>query len=599
MSRRAESVLIQRYPQLVRTAYLILAGERRREDRLAKAHRVVQAALPWRTPHDAEPAELYRTLLVRVVRNTVDQPWWLRIPRRPVPLLRAAPSLGDAEHTLLDTALAEAEPMVRAAYALLVAEAAPDREVTELLSEAGIRAPRTAIGAAEVLHDELWDESGLDPNRQSTLLQDAALDPTLARLHPPDLVIRRGAKVATAVVAVAALGFGAVLLTGPESETPTTELARPAPVANVVPANAWRTTSELTLDAWPTRGSRKDDAALRGTAARAWASGEKATALNGTTVGPPAGPVRTLYAGDVDGRTVAVLTDDSRIARYEVSGGKESVTLAPKPRRDAVYNSAIRLTSGKDAARYLLAPWVTRSEVATAGAAWRPLQQTDGLTAPVAGAAGPCWSGPALRLTAAEVAAGKSFTLADFGAATPAQALYLGAGEDAQPMGIDSGDARTTWAKLACPLGALRGITVDTVTTWQVWSGRLPETSADARWICTRADAPGGTSLVTGELLAPEATKPVRTGAVSATRLCSRLTRDLVVVTWWQAPSKQWYLVAAGSENVTRISLTGLQGRTTRRDGLVAIGPFAAPKPKAPVTVKATDERGVTVPVLS
>ncbi len=71
------------------------------------------------------------------------------------------------------------------------------------------------------------------------------------------------------------------------------------------------------------------------------------------------------------------------------------------------------------------------------------------------------------------------------------------------------------------------------------------------------------------------------------------------MVTWWQTPSKKWYLVAAGSENVQRITLTGLPGRVTRRAGLVTVGPFPKANPKASVTVKAINEEGQSVPVLS
>jgi hypothetical protein len=611
MSRRAESVLVQRYPQLVRTAYLTLAGERRREERLARAHRVVQSALPWRNPGGAEPADVYRNLQVRVVKRTVSEPWWSRRwPwRRSATWLRATPALGTPEHAAVDAALVDLHAEARAAYALLVGEGLAASEITRILREAGVKAPRSAVVAAQDLRDRLWDDSGLGPDSQTRLLQDAALDPTVARLRPPDLLIRRALMVlrtGAVLAAVAALVFAitaAVSRPGGTDPVPVTAAAPAAQAAQLVAAEAWRTSSELSLDVWPSRGSRRTDSVLRDTAVRAWQRGEHVTALAGTASGPPVGMVRTLYAGDLDGQTVVLLADDVRIARYVDAGKSRTVTLAPKPRRDPVNASALRLTSGTTSARYLLAPWVSKAEATVLGGGWRALIATDGVTGAVGGGGGgaACWSGPVLRLTAGDVHDGAPFTLADFGAATPAHARYVPPVEPGPITGPQELDARggpAVWNRLGCALTELRGATLDSVTAWELWSGDLPENAGRASWVCTRADGTGGANRAAADLVMPGAAKTQRTAVRTATRLCSQLAPDLVVATWWKAPSGKWYFLAAGSRNVGRITLSGLNGRTTRGDGLVAVGPFDAAKPNTPVTVRASNERGQQVPVI-
>jgi hypothetical protein len=347
------------------------------------------------------------------------------------------------------------------------------------------------------------------------------------------------------------------------------------------------------------------------------------TALAGTAGGPPVGVVRTLYAGDLDGQTVVLLADDVRIARYTVAGKSRTVTLAPKPRRDPVNASALRLTSGTTSARYLLAPWVSKIEATVLGGGWRKLTASDGVTGAVGGGGGgtACWSGPVLRLTAGDVHGGAPFTLADFGAAAPAHARYQppavpaqiagqnagatasptagqSAGPIAGPQELDARGGPAVWNRLGCALTELRGATLDSVTAWELWSGDLPENAGRASWVCTRADGTGGANRAAADLIMPGAAKTQRTAVRTATRLCSQLAPDLVVATWWKAPSGKWYFLAAGSRNVGRITLSGLNGRTTRGDGLIAVGPFDAAKPNTPVTVRASNERGQQVPVI-
>ena len=613
MSRRAESVLVQRYPQLVRIAYLTLAGERRREERLARAHRVVQSALPWRNPSGDEPADLYRNLQIRVVRGAVSEPWWSRRwPwRRSATWLRATPALGTPEHAALDAALVDTHAEGRAAYAMLVGEGMAGAEIVSILSDAGVKAPRSAVVAAQDLRDRLWDDSGLGPDSQTRLLQDSALDPTVARLRPPDLLIQRGfmvvrAGLALAVVAALVFAVSAIVRDQPSGpDTVTTADTQPASAvaAQLIAADAWRTSSEQSVDVWPSRGSRRTDSVLRAAAVGAWQRGERISALVGTASGPPVGVVRTLYAGDLDGQTVVLLADDLRLARYVVAGKSRTVTLAPKPRRDPVYASVLRLTSGATSSRYLLAPWVNKIEAASLGGGWRTLTGADGVTAAVAGGGGgaACWSGPVLRLTSAEVQGGTSFTLADFGAATPAHAMYIPPivpGRITRPHELDASGGPAIWTRLGCSMTDLRGSSLDSVTAWELWSGQLPETSGRASWVCTRADGTGGANRVTADLIVPGAPKTQRTSVRTASRLCSRLSHDVIVATWWKAPSGKWYFLAAGSRDVGKITLSGLTGNTTRSDGLVAVGPFDAAKSATPVTVKATNGRGQPVPVM-
>lgn len=596
MARRTETVLIQRYSELTRLAYLMLAGEKRREDRLARAHGLVQSSLPWFQRGGDDPAEIYRFLLARVIERTLGKRrWhWPRSIRR----LRATPLLGGPEHATVDNALAGTKPAVRAAYVLLVGEAIPADAVISVLAAARLPEPPRAVKAAQRLCDKLEDQTGLGREAQAALLRDAPLDPTIARLRAPDLLIRRGVRSlaiggTAVIVAVSAIGLMSLRTDPTTDTTPVAAATNAIPSPQVVPATAWRATARSSVDVWPTRGNLSADKKALTKAVTAWNAGKS---------GPPRGEIRVLYAGTIDGQTVVLLSDDQRIARYVATGQNTSITVSPKPRPDASFSSALRLADTSAGTRYLLAPWVTTVAAAAPGQAWRPLTTADGVTAAFShgGAGAACWTGPTLRLTAASINQGTPFTVADFGGVSLPHAMYVPPAVSTQfdrPLEADSADGMRTWAGLGCSLADLRGPALESVTVWTLWTGVLPEVGA-ARWTCTRSDAIDGSNGVRADLLTT-GSPAHRTASRATTALCSRMSQNVVTSGWWQAPSKRWYFLAAASRNVSSLQVTGLPGTVQRSPGLAVVGPFAAPLKSAKVTVKATAVDRSTVPVLN
>jgi hypothetical protein len=324
------------YRELVRLAYLILPGKRKRIFRLAMAQRIVDESLPrWA---ERNPGRAYARARTRVLRRAMLPSWRLQIALGP--WLRALPArLPDPALTV---ALARLDPAARAAYVLLRVESLPRFEVRDVLVAAGVRDARAALDAAEDVPD--------------------VPAPSLDLIRGP--AVRRGSRVPVAAAAgVTVLLVGGLVMTG-TSEPPRRATARHVPDAAA---------GARTLEAWPARGDLVHDAAFVGRALAAW---------HRRMSGRP--DPRVLFAGRTGDARVVLLYQGDRIARY--TDGRHGLETAPSG--DA--SSPLALGSG----RYLLPPWVVAAERTPSAA---PVTVRDGVTDPVHAPAG-CRRAPLLRL---------------------------------------------------------------------------------------------------------------------------------------------------------------------------------------------------------
>ncbi|MFJ4849672.1 hypothetical protein [Streptomyces sp. NPDC088733] len=607
----AEAALVENYPHLVRLAYLILPAGLGRHRRVMTAHSLVQRTLP-RSASEPDPA----SLSVPGPRGPVDRSYalmrqevlcaalafeqeegargWLRktatgvLPPH-VWGLRLHPKAGGTDEAALDRALAGLDAPARAAYALLELEnlrRSDGREVRKLLAAADAPDPRGALKSAEAVPYGLLGAGGFDP--------------CTVQARPTDLLRRRqhgrAALIAAAAVAVTA-ALVAVLGGGPEPYSAGgppnaygASLLDPARLVRVDGA-VWKRASRVDFTVWPARGGRVKDAKLLGRALEVWAHpGERVavSATKGTTEGLPAQPPQLLYAGDVDAARVVLMYDGLRLVRYaEPRDGKGQAAL-DFTRVDGADVSTAAVVVGRidGNTRFLAAPWVTGTASRDLLGPDRPAQKlrlaADGVTDPVrmpgaesdsasAGAKGPCGTAwPALEFRAADgVGPGKPILLTDLGDLVPVHLTYQPAGS-AVPGEAAGKDALASWARTVCHLGAMRGLGVRTVNAWQYAEQPLPENNGRAAWVCTRADTWTGTDGRTLALFLPPVTEPTSPGApvgqsTKDTGACGRSVPQVLAGVLWKSTAGHWYLLAAGSPDVERITATG--GVTGSADG--------------------------------
>ncbi|MFE6133662.1 hypothetical protein ACFQ6Q_36200, partial [Streptomyces sp. NPDC056437] len=129
-----------------------------------------------------------------------------------------------------------------------------------------------------------------------------------------------------------------------------------------------------------------------------------------------------------------------------------------------------------------------------------------------------------------------------------------------QPREATGGPALTGWARGACLLATLRGSGVRAVNNWTYTEQELPDKGGRAAWVCTRADTWRGRGRVLVQFQ-PPAGAVNAPGAVVAeakdSAACSRFGQHVLAGTHWRSPSGRWFLLAAGSRAVTRISASG------------------------------------------
>ncbi|MCX4980491.1 hypothetical protein [Streptomyces sp. NBC_00572] len=171
---QAEAALVERYPRLVRIAYLVLPPSLGRNRRVLTAHALVQRSLPRRRvpgpgpavpePRLAEDAvdPGYAYVRGEVLRQALIAGLPLRrlaLPRRAQlpPLLphvwglRLFPRVGGADELALDQRLSRLSGPGRAAYVLRGLERQGDPEVLRVLAAAGVADPPSALAEADAL----------------------------------------------------------------------------------------------------------------------------------------------------------------------------------------------------------------------------------------------------------------------------------------------------------------------------------------------------------------------------------------------------------------------------------------------------------------
>ncbi|GCD98671.1 hypothetical protein [Embleya hyalina] len=639
--RRTEALVVGRYPELVRLAYLILPTGLERHRRVLTAHALVQNALPgrWRDlrrrPGAAGmgDAELVRLRIVRgaLLRCRSTRRWAARPAALPqVWGLRLFPPTGGADEPAIEQALGRLSGPGRAAYVLRVLEGLDPAAVVELLSIAGVEDVASAEAEADALAADPVGLAGGPGSAAGRLLHAALFDPCTLRATPSDL-LRRRRRRRTAPVAIAVVAVLAALVPyagdATESDTrvaPATGVAPATPVApaarvvvgapRVVPADAWTTTTRLDFDVWSTRGPRAGDQALTGRAVRAWVEPEAGTVVAlgpGAAAGPPGDLPRLLYAGDVAGAAVVLLTDGTRLARYTEEQGGRRLDVAAADDSDARSASAVVLHRGVEGVRMLLAPWVDEAairDLRRPDDRSRPLPVTDGTTAPMPDpgtAAEGCATVPVLELVSGRAADGRPYLLADLGEMSATHLTYMPPPEFAhtgRPAEAASTErALTVWSRTACVLETLRGRGLRLVDNWEFAHFDLPEAAGDGMWSCVHAfDRRGGGDVVV-QFLPPGAGAD---GAQTVERVadspaCSRSANDIVAGTWWRARSGTWYLVAAGSRDVVKLTASAPLAGSADARRLILKSPGAAPNTAARPQLVATLKSGSTIKPLT
>ncbi|MCZ1015375.1 hypothetical protein [Streptomyces noursei] len=609
---QAEAALVEHYPRLARLAYLVLPPAPTRGRRVLAAHAVVQRALPRRPgPGLALPAQRggdpavdpgYALMRLRVLRAalTAGRRWW----RPPAPLpqvwgLRLFPRSGGADELALDQALSTLSGPARAAFVLRDLERLTVQETRRVLEAAGVADAREALAEA----DGAVLPAG---SRDRALLESVEFDACSLQARPTDLIRRRQHGRAALAAGVAVLVCGALLgqpgegwgpdgaAAPPYARNAAAEAALDPARLTVSSATAWKSAARPDFSAWPARGERTADKALLRRALAVWARpGVRVpvTSTPGTPTGPAAGPPQLLFAGVVDHAVVVLFHDGLRVVRYAEGidgrqrgdGAGAGLDFARADGAAADSSGALVVGRTQGNVRYLTAPWVTSVrlvDLLKPDAAGQPVAVgADGLTAPVPAprADGTCTAWPALRVGGQldgrpdGVPGGRNAgeLLTDLGELSPARLTY---GPPDAPGAVSGPEGRVAWARTACQLPGVRSQGVRTVNTWRFAQQPLPGAAGVASWLCTRAETwRGAGSRAMAQFQAPAPSgQPYPAGAVTAradggTACGPRMPRVLSGVLW-KSTGGRWWLLAAGSEQITSITASGgVRGRTSGR----------------------------------
>lgn len=469
---------------------------------------------------------------------------------------------------------------------------------TEVLRAAGVEDAVGALREATAVRDRLVERDGLAVDDQQRLVGETPMDPTVVRLRPPDPAVVRLRQVALSGVAllvvVLALTAGLVPAAGVSPAGPG-GVAVTAPAVRQVARDAWRGSLHPGVQLWPSRGARSGDTTLTGRAARSWAAAGRKQGGRGGSGGmaAPNGPAAVLYAGDLDGQSVVLLSDGHSVDRYTERDGAVRSEMDRAPRADVSAASALRLVGDGSGTRYLLAPWVTPGAVR---------DHLGGLARPRGGQGchgpgdGP--GGGARMLAGAGAAAHRGRRRpgrADrgrghrrHGDAAPDVPPARSAAEPLPAHEMTYQDGPRVFQRMSCLEDGSHG--ADSMTDWRFWEGGLPEGVA-ATWVCLRVDQADGSGPSTSALL-PAGFAPRTEADTTGGHACTPLAKDLVATGWWQAPSGRWYFLAAGSRHV--VSITAADAAHDGR--FVAPGPY--PAKAAALAVNARNDAGapVTVP---
>ncbi|NJQ04314.1 hypothetical protein [Streptomyces lonarensis] len=522
--------------------------------------------------------------------------------------LRLSPLPGGAEALAMEQALLASTPAVRAAFALTRLEHLAADEAESLLTAARVRPQeaRAAVSAAAAL-----------PGGDRPALE----DPCALRARPGDLLRRRQyRRTGTAAAAALLLGAGLVTTTGggeaPEgagavddARSGETAPLNPALVASADPEQlervregAWRDASRVDFSAWEPRGSAVDDEELLGRALAAWSTADPAVAVTvtpGTATGPPPAAPRLLYAGRVAERSVVLLHDGLRLARFaepaagpagEAAGADGERAGRSGGGRDAPVTGstlelarvdgasgghpAVVLHRGTDGVRYLTAPWVERADVhdllAPGADPARVALGEDGVTGPVPTGVGSaeCVDSPLLELTTPPGL--PTGVLVDMGELVPAAVTDAAPGVGhGHPL---RGEAADRLARTACHLPDLAGSGVRLVNSWEFATQELPDGGGRASWVCTRAETWRGEGVRTvTQLQLPPDGEPAaddggarefgEAGVITARAEggadCTLREHHFTASALWESPDDGWYLIAAASPGVGELTVRG------------------------------------------
>ncbi|MEV7191524.1 hypothetical protein AB0N81_06930 [Streptomyces sp. NPDC093510] len=584
---QAEAALVEHYPRLVRLAYLVLPPSLGRNRRVLTAHSLTQRALPrnrktgeavvvptQRTGGGGEPYgdPAYACVRLQVVRSALDAGLplrWSSWPKRAQlpPLLpqvrglRLFPRSGGAEELALDQLLSGLSGAARVAYVLRGLEGLDDVDVCAVLAAVGCDDPDDALDEAD------------EVEARYELLASPEFDPCTLQARPTDLMRRRQHMKAAGVAVAAALVCGALLgmpgdgwgpdgaAAPPYAKNPAGQAALDPAQLRAAPAAAWKRSARTDFSVWPARGNLTGDKELLRRALAVWARpGEsvQVSATPGTAAGAPPGPAQLLFAGDVDSARVVLLYDGLRIVRYAEPREGTSGAALDFARVDGATGTeanAVVVDRADGNIRYLTAPWVGAASVqdllkpAVKAVALR--RSKDGVTAPFAGpaqAAGQCTSWNALRLRDHTGAVRMS---TDLGELVPA---HLTAGRPQAPREATPAD----WSKSACSLASVRSHGVRSVNSWTYARQALPEGNGVADWACTRAETWRGFG---SRVLAEFRTADGPAGAVAAqagdSPACGTRSPHVLAGVLWKSRAGSWYLLGAGSKNVTSITASG------------------------------------------
>ncbi|MEZ0114580.1 hypothetical protein ABH920_008615 [Catenulispora sp. EB89] len=568
-----ESAMVLHYPRLVRMAYLALPGDGERHHRALTAHGIVQNTLPragmvpglrafgaarLSIPYPRRRAPridgtavgasdaAYSALRLAVLREVLWAPrrrWpgFLALVLRPrVWGLRLFPVGGGAEELRLASALRDADPVARAAYVLITLEGLDSRQAEAVLNAAGADNCRVGVAAGQRMALIYPAEVALS----------GEFDPCTLRTGPVDLPQRRRrirlAALLTCGVVVVGVGLAASVVGSGGSGSGGSDGGggdqnKAAPVTGTVPtpegpvtltaapADLWLHTARLDFGAWPDRSGAGADAAAVGQALAAWTGADPGVAKPGpgTTAEAPVAPVRALWNGRLDGATVVLLADATRLARYTrpdqpTADDPVRLELTRADDSDVTSAGAVLLRSTAAGDRWLIAPWVvevTTRDFRQPDVLARSVDVANGVTADVARPpATGCASWPALQLRSSPlVAEHHAFLLTDLGGITAAHLTFTPPPSHAaqSPREATGSDALVALSRLACGLPALRNQDTKQINTWEFALQPLPQSQGTATWVCTRADRWDGTGSTATAFLPPGTGPSEPTGSES------------------------------------------------------------------------------------
>lgn len=577
-----EAALVLHYSRLVRIAYLALPPEGDRHGRVLAAHAIAQRTLSGggrgpgglagrlvrRVPKQAD-GDSYATLRQAVVNAVLRRTWWPRSLYQPyVWGLRLFPLGGGSQELEVDAALRGLNVTARMAYVLLALEDLGADEVAALLTGTGVRGVPAALETAQRLLSE----------HPAEVLESSEFDPCTLRTRPTDLSRRRrqvrgvtaAGGVALAVVLAIAIGVSGSGSTGADAAAGAASTAA-AHTPIQVDAAAWEKSPRLDFGLWPARGD--GDAASSAAveqALDAWTTQHPDVYKlgPGASDGPPLQPVHVLWSGHLDGATVVLLFDSTRLARYtkpDAPTTADPVRLDVVRADDADMTSAgavvLRSTDAGD--RWLVAPWVATvgiRNLRTPAIATAPTTISNGVTVAVpAPPATGCASWPVLQLHAAATVGGQTIALTDLGGVTGTHLLYTAPPKldpTQTPREVATPDTYGAESRVACDLPALQGQDVKQVDTWVFAQQPLPQSQGLASWVCVRADQWTGSGSATSEFLPPSARSAATvTGTEPDGRTCSPLGQNVVAQARWRAPDGKIYLLVAGTRHVTKVAV--------------------------------------------